>query len=102
MKHTIKFYVERDDDELGLVIIATISPYIPAVIHLPPERCSPAEGGEVEIQSITLNGNTWDGELTEAEQAKAEEELFEATMRDRGSELADYGHDEDYYIKHYR
>lgn len=77
-------FVERDEEELELEVSGTVSTYIPAVTHLPPDRCSPAEGGEVEITGITLNGEAWEGEMTDEERERAEEGLFEAAQNDDG------------------
>jgi len=48
---TRKFYRE---DESCVVVKYRQSPYIPAQTSGPPERCYQAEGGEVEIISVTL------------------------------------------------
>jgi hypothetical protein len=80
--YTIILYVERGEDELELEVSGTVSAYVPAVTHRLPENCSPAEGGEVEITSIKLNNETWDGELTDDEREKAEEKLFDAMNDD--------------------
>tara|TARA_Y100000310_G_scaffold339773_1_gene433524 strand:- start:2279 stop:2566 length:288 start_codon:yes stop_codon:yes gene_type:complete len=41
-----------------LLIEADVSPVIPAQVFGPPEHCSPAEGGEVEILSCKLRDET--------------------------------------------
>lgn len=46
-----------EDAELEVTFSAT--PSIPAYISGPPEDCYPAEGGEVELESVML----WDQEL---------------------------------------
>jgi hypothetical protein len=80
--YQVELYVERGEDEMKLLVSGTVSPYVRAITHLAPENCSPAEGGEVEITSITDRGMVWKGELTEKELEQAEEELFEAAQRD--------------------
>lgn len=78
MSYTIALYVERDEKELELKVTGSVSSYFPAVTHLRPEDCHPAEGGEVEIEKITLNTIEWNGELTDIELERAEESLTEA------------------------
>lgn len=63
--------------ELELRVTGEVSPYRRARTYGPPEMCSPAEGGEVEIVAVTLNGKPWAGELTESEAELAEERIFE-------------------------
>lgn len=77
MSYTMTLYVERGEDELELEVTGSVSEYIPAVTHKLPEDCHPAEGGEVEIEKITLDGEEWGGELTDDERERAEEGLFE-------------------------
>lgn len=43
-------------------VTGDVSPYYPARIGGPPENCSPAEGGEVEIEKIKLVELEIDGE----------------------------------------
>lgn len=86
MSYTITMLVERGEEEIELEVTGTVSKFVRAITHLPHDRCSPAEGGEVEIESITCNGEEWDGELTDKEQDKAEENLFEAQQDDDSEE----------------
>lgn len=95
---TISFYREEcathgstvdecDDDcvltEKEYEVSASVSKYVPAKISGPPENCYPAEGGEVEIDSITLNGKDVDLEdFSPKEIEKMEEQLFEAAQDD--------------------
>jgi len=98
MSYTIDFEVERGDDEdyhvVKLSITGSVSKYIPAKTWGPPENCYPAEGGEVEIESILHNGKVWDGELTEDERESAEEQLREC-QEDDGPDPDDYFDDFD-------
>lgn len=50
MSHTKTFYI--GDVEFEVEFSST--PYVPAKISGPPEHCYPAEGGEVEIESIFI------------------------------------------------
>ena len=52
MSHTKTFYI--GDVEFEVEFSST--PYVPARISGPPENCYPAEGGEVEIESISIGG----------------------------------------------
>ena len=80
-----------EDAELEVTFNAT--PYVPAYISGPPEACSPAEGGEVELESVML----WDQELLPllSESAcqrlidKASEELAELFTEEREQAQAD-------------
>lgn len=78
MTYQITLYVERNDQELELHITGSVSAYVPAKTHLAPEDCYDASGGEVEIYSVKLNDQSWDGELTESEIDQAEQMLFDA------------------------
>lgn len=82
MKCNITIWVMRGEEELELEVSGTVSPYVSAVTHLAPENCHPAEGGEVEIETITLHGEKWNGELTDEELDRAEDGLFEAAYYD--------------------
>ena len=52
MSFTKTFYIGDVEFEVEF----NASPYIPAKISGPPENCHPAEGGEVEIESIAIGG----------------------------------------------
>lgn len=41
---------------VDLVVEFDATPLIPAVINGPPEHCSPAEGGEVTVVAVLLDG----------------------------------------------
>lgn len=75
MKVTTEITVERDGAELELEVTGEVSAYVPARTWGPPESCYPAEGGEVEILSLTCDGKPWNGELTASEQDDAEQRL---------------------------
>jgi len=74
---TIEFMIERDDEEIELVIEGDIEPYVPAKLSGPPENCYPAEGGYAEITKVEPNV-----ELTEEEAKQAEEKLYESYEED--------------------
>lgn len=87
---TINFTVERevvvdgevDYEEIELEIEGVATPYVPARLSGHPDNWCPAEGGEVEIEHILLDGKPWDGELTDSERQYAEEEILEAARLD--------------------
>ena len=85
-KYQVTFYADRDDEEIELEISGSVSPFVSRVMHLPPERCSPSEGGEVEIYSILRQGDLWRGELSPAEREAVEEMLLEAAAEDDSDE----------------
>ena len=80
----IEFHVERDGVELELTVRGHVSAFVPAKTFGLPENCYPAEGGEVEIDAIFLNGKGWSGELTDKEKEEAEKALFECAQEDEG------------------
>jgi hypothetical protein len=45
---------DGDEREVLVDIDFDMSPYYPAQTYGPPERCSPAEGGEIEINGIEI------------------------------------------------
>lgn len=65
-----------DGTEIELTVTYTITPYDPGRTYGLPEDCYPAEGGEVEIVSVTdQDGNTI--EPTEDERKMRASEIFE-------------------------
>ncbi len=99
MSYTITYEVERGEDEnykvIELEITGSVSPYVPAKTWGLPENCYPAEGGEVEIETILHEGKKWEGELTDSEREKVEELLTEAAQEDDGPDPDDYYDDFD-------
>jgi hypothetical protein len=103
--YTVNVYVIRGDDvEIELEVTGSVSAYVPAKRSGHPDTWSPSEGGDIEIETITLNGQKWDGELSPAERADAEDKLFEASQDDD----SDYDYDDSYdhddvidYPEHY-
>lgn len=90
--YTTHLYIERDEQDLDLVITGTVSDFIPAVTHLLPEYCYESEGGICDIESITLDGKPWEGELTERELERADDKLFDVYLTKELFER-DYGID---------
>jgi hypothetical protein len=76
--------IKRDGDEIELEITARVNGrYIPA------SWTSPGEGGEIESIEARIDGELWDGQLTDDEVARAEERIHEAAedqRRDCGGE----------------
>ncbi len=75
--------------ELLLEVTGDVEPYVAARIYGPPDSWHPSEGGEVDITAITLDGKPWDGELTQEEQARAEEDLRLASEDDGDEDPAE-------------
>lgn len=91
--HTYTFAteVEREDVTLDVTVTYTVSPYYPATYY------QPAEGGDVELVSVTANGN--DVALTDAEELILVRECLDRADADQADEAADYG---DYRYDQYR
>jgi hypothetical protein len=71
MTHLSKWAViERDGEELEINVEFDATPIVPAQLYGLPENCYPAEGGEVEITAVFLDGVAIDPPLTDAEEAK--------------------------------
>lgn len=77
---TRTWYVDRDPDEIEVVVEYTATPYIPEQTYGLPENCHPAEGGEIEIDSVKIAGTdiAIDPPLTEAEESRLIDHLFES------------------------
>ncbi len=64
------FYREGEDGEETPVLVEfSMSPRVPARTYGPPEDCSPAEGGEVEIRRCKTDANGWAEPFTDIEAA---------------------------------
>lgn len=74
-----------------------VSEFVPAKISGPPEHCHPAEGGEVEIEQITLGGKEVpESAFSSKELEQMEESLAEAAGDDDGyDDYDDYDLDDD-------
>ena len=101
MSHTKTFYI--GDVEFEVEFSST--PYVPARISGPPENCYPAEGGEVEIESICIGEFEVSDIISDSVRAKLQEMCEEAAPEcerdERDSALADAAEarafDRDYY-----
>lgn len=82
---TRKFYRENED---CVVVKYTQTPYIPAQTSGPPERCYPAEGGEVEIHSLML-ANGEPAYMTDAEEDQWITDIMENPDEDDGPDADD-------------
>ena len=57
IKVTIEHAVyDEQDNETIYTIECSLTPYVPAKIHGDPDDCHDSEGGECEIEKITLDG----------------------------------------------
>lgn len=84
------------DDEIEFNVEFDASPYVPAKISGPPERCYPAEGGEVEICDVYVDGEsviaTLDQEVLNRLKSKCEDcigEIFQDEKESAEAEAAD-------------
>ena len=68
-----------DDNESEVVVDYTMTPVIPAQTYGPAENCYPAEGGEVEIQSVTIFGSDNTVTLTDAQETELVDYLQQNT-----------------------
>ena len=89
MSHTKTFYI--GDVEFEVEFSST--PYVPAKISGPLENCYPAEGGEVEIESICIGefevSDIISDSVRQLLQTKCEEAAPECEQEERDSALAD-------------
>ena len=89
MLHTKTFYI--GDVEFEVEFSST--PYKPAKISGPPEQCYPAEGGEVEIESISIGDFEVSDVISDAArntlQRMAEEAAYDCEADARDTALAD-------------
>ena len=89
MSYTKTFYI--GDVEFEVEFSST--PYVPAKISGPPENCYPAEGGEVEIESICIGefevSDIISDSVRQLLQTKCEEAAPECEQEERDSALTD-------------
>ena len=85
MTTEITYSVERDGEEIELTISGYCTKYVSARTSGRPENCSPAEGGDAEIEEIFCGSEPWDGELTGTEQEEIEQSLYEGAVQDTSS-----------------
>lgn len=77
---TTVLYVERDDEELEVKVTGFVWSFVAGNRSGHPDTWTPDDGGEVEIDKVTLDGRPF--ELTPNERAKAEEKLAEEAQRE--------------------
>lgn len=73
--YTTTFTIERGDEQIDLEIDYDVAPYYPAQTYGPPENCYPAEGGEIEELTATLDGEVF--ALTPDEVQAVENHIYE-------------------------
>lgn len=69
--------IERDGEELEINVEFDATPFDPGNTYGLPENCYPAEGGEIEITAVFLNGVAIDPPLTDKEADKIADWLSE-------------------------
>lgn len=94
MRTTITMTVDTADGEGEVEVTGTVEPLVRGRTHGLPENCYPDEGGEVEVETATLDGKPY--ELTPAQEERAKELLAEA-VEDEGSDPPDYDDPADDY-----
>lgn len=77
---TFTTYLYRDDDEIEVTVAYTCTPFVDATYW------QPAEGGEVEIDSVTRDGAPF--ETTEAEDDKLVDEATQHATEDMADDAA--------------
>jgi len=82
---TRKFYRENED---CVIVKYTQTPYVPAQTSGPPERCYQAEGGEVEVISVTLENGEPDF-MSDAEEDQWITDIMENPDEDDGPDADD-------------
>jgi len=89
MSYTKTFYI--GDVEFEVTFSST--PFVPAKTYGPPENCHPAEGGEVEIESISIGEFEVSEVISESVnfrlQQMCQEAAVECEADERDSALAD-------------
>lgn len=92
--YTVNFCREdASGEEQDYEVTGSVSRYYPARVNCSNDDACPAEGGDVEIEVITLDGEVVPlGEFSEAEVLRMEEQISEAAMDDG----PDYDDEPDY------
>lgn len=74
--------IVRGDEEIEINVEFTATPFVPAQTYGPAENCYPAEGGEIEITAVFVDGIAIDPPLTDDEEAKVIDYLQESLSDD--------------------
>lgn len=89
MRFPFETSIERGDEEIELRVIYDVTPFVPARLY--GDYPQPAEGGEVEIISVTRAGKPFDLTDAEEEALLAEcEERAQSDIEDEASAAADW------------
>jgi len=78
MQVTATIIVERDDEEIELNLEGYYTPGTPGKLYGPPEDCYPDEPEDAELEAVLLDGEPWEGQLTDEERKAAIEALVSA------------------------
>ncbi len=103
---TASVSVEREDasgesHEIHLEVTGTHNPFVPARLHGHPENCSPAEGGDTEIENVKVLTTEYAHlfiSLTDEEKESAKEAIeSQANEASAAAEERDFDDAPDYY-----
>jgi len=86
----------EDVEEIEVELSAYVTPYTPARTHGDPDDCYPAEGGDVEDLTATVDGKPF--ELTSEEYERAVEAVSEAASQYEELDYDPCAEDPDYDI----
>ena len=80
-----QFQIERDDEELNLEAEFEVEPFVRGKYNCEPADSYPDEGGFAELSGTIFmvddygNRVPWDGELTDPELERVQEDAYEAS-----------------------
>lgn len=89
---SINYTLERDEEEIDLVIDYEVSKYYPGRYSGPPEDCYPPEGGEITSFIVTHNDDLFD--VSQEEIEKIEAFIYDNHNYDEDGRDPDYEYDD--------
>ena len=89
---SINYTLERDEEEIDLVIDYEVSKYYPGRYSGPPEDCYPPEGGEITLLIVNHHGELFD--FTKEEIEKIEAFIYYNHNYDEDGRDPDYEYDD--------
>ena len=94
MSYTFHMEIEREDGVVEVEVTYTATPFIPAQTYGLPENCSPAEGGECEIESVEFDGKEF--VLTDKGEALVQAACEKRVADDQADAADDYDEGRDW------